>query len=262
MANKCIFSGSTENVNTSMKVKLEDGSTVEVWISDEFADDATPKTVREAYIKSKASYDSEYDELVKRAAAMGLVIAPKAEVAAAASANKKLTEVPPQVEARDTQRPWLSEAVKPQTTSNGTRIIDGSAADRPLNFKVADINGVGGGGAEYAITSGDKPSENLKAGETAEIKMIVGRGGVPTAVPVHRSGKTGTTTVDFKQDVDDRVIQTKFKEMSTKGNRNACYREGYDHEQIVRCTLCRGSGIMMGNRPCQKCGGSGQIDVA
>ena len=50
MPKQCVYCESSENLNTSLQVKLEDGSRVSVDICDEHAEEATIKSAREAYL--------------------------------------------------------------------------------------------------------------------------------------------------------------------------------------------------------------------
>jgi len=265
MEKRCVFSGDTNPsvLNTSMNIKLDDGQVVEVWVSDAHADSATPKLVKEAYLKTRDSNKKEIDELMARAAALGLHL-----MAPGATAPGVAAPAPAPVQSNPASR-VVSESMAPATPGN--RIIDGRAADaRSIAPRVEGVaSGLGasvsGAGHEYSIASKDKPSTDLKAGEKAEIGFIKGRLGADVAVPVRRVGKTGETLVAVVDTGGDPELQRRFKMLKEQGNNpngpHDFIRGGYQ-VRTISCGLCRGSGkVMGGKKVCPKCGGCGTVDV-
>ena len=249
----CVFSGSTENLNTSMKIKLEDGSTVEVWISDKFAEDASPKTAREAYLKSRSTINAQRKELEEMAAKLGLKIVDE---------SQRPAEPQPQM-IKQVQAPQI------QPSDPNSRIISGKAADRNLDVSVTtgDLGAysgqVGGVLPAYQISTQSKPSQDLKEGEVAEVGLVRGRGGADIAIPVRRIGKTGVTNIRVVETGGDRALQDRFKSMansSKNGDVKHYGREGYD-VQFRQCMMCNGTGVSM-KQQCPKCKGLGEIQIA
>lgn len=271
MDKQCIFSGSTDNLNTSMKVRLEDGSTVEVWISDEYAESATPAKVREAYLKSHQKRVDELKELQEKAKALGLVLVPEEKLAVVQPVAEPVVKpAPPPRAPVQAPKPaqTITEDIKPEV---GFKVVDGKVADSKgiapsVQGSVSALgSAVSGAGSEYSITSQEKPSQDLKAGEIAEIGFIKGRAGLDVAVPVRRVGKTGETRVTVVDTGGDRALQERFKRLKESGDSSNgphdFIRGGYQ-VRTASCGLCRGIGkIANGKKTCPKCGGSGIIDI-
>ncbi len=260
MEKRCIFSGSDQNLNTEMTVTLSDGEKVTVFISDAYADDATPKMIREAAEKQRAEKTSEIEELRKKAAELGLTLAPLDQSPAQPIPQ---APVPPQAPVVNTQ-PNPQVPTPPPTIDEG-KMIDGTEADKKVNLSIDNSAGAqygAAGGGEYDIRTEEKPSENLKEGEKAEIGYIKGRGGMQTAIPVRRVGKSGETTVKVVDTGGDRALQDRFKGMANDSENPNAHSFGKDGYQVrtITCTLCNGDGYTM-NRKCPKCDGAGMLDA-
>lgn len=255
----CVFSGSAENLNTSMTIKLDDGRQVEVWISDEYADQATPKAVKEAYLKKQASDGEQIRQLQEMAAKLGLKLVGAGEA----------PPEPARPAVVQAQQPKSAPVAPPKPAMDGNRVVSGAAADRELEFKVgyaadAAANLAGPTQRQYEITTKEKPKENLKDGEVAEIGLVKGRAGIDVAIPVRRQGKTGTTQVAVIDTGGDNNLQRRFKTMAeaSKGDAVNYGKEGYD-VKFAQCTACGGKGLALnGKSPCPKCKGAGEIQIS
>jgi hypothetical protein len=263
---QCVFNGSTENLNTCMKIRLDSGEMVDAWVSDEFADSATPSKVKQAAESLLKSAKNEVDELIAKAKALGLTILPAGVVSPKAPPPPELPG--PETEAILAQpvKPKLITEVKP--TTKGGRIIDGKTADAKrvdamVSGSVTAMGAnVSGGGSEYDISSVEKPTEDLKAGEIAEINTVKGRGGIDIAIPVRRVGKSGETRVTVVNTGGDAGLQQRFRDLATasQSDNPPDFIHGYA-VKTINCPLCRGSGKVMGDRECPKCQGVGVLDV-
>lgn len=260
---QCVFSGVTDNLNT-MTIKLDDNTKVEVYVSDDYLDSATPSAVKAAYIEFKEKQqqiDQERAALIAKAAELGLVLVDSSQdqkPQPPAQAQTQRHEAPPQVAP--------SSKYVPLNPSN--RVIDGRTADN----RVVGANAVGtvsalgesvaGAGSEYAITSMDKPSEDLKDGEVAEIGTVRGRLGADVAIPIRRVGKTGETKVRVIDTGGDLMLQRRFKEMAKQSDTEPPEygTKGY-RIRTVQCGLCRGNGVLPNKKSCPKCDGAGLIDI-
>lgn len=254
----CVYSGSTEDLNTSMKIRLEDGSIVEVWVSDLYADEATPKSAREAYLKQRDTEGEEIRKLQEAAAKLGLKLV-------------GVQDMPP--EPTQVIRPTAAPAAKPkgpqQTIAEGTRIVDGRTADKGVDLQVQYAqNGASSQAplpvSQYEVKTVEKPSEDLKAGERAEIGMVRGRGGLEVAIPVRRQGKTGTTNVTVIDTGGDAQLQKRFKSMANASESGMVNygKDGYD-VKFITCTACHGTcRDLSGKNPCPKCKGAGEIQMS
>ena len=262
----CIFSGSTEGLNTSMTIKLDGGRTVEVWISDEFADDATPKAVREAYLAKHPPEDSdEMKQFKALAAKLGITIPIPGQTIAEPPAS--LAPKAPKKAVQVIQESKISTPISQTPLMNPeNRIISGRAADgrdisSAIKVNIADSSAAEAGAprGQYAISTQSKPSIDLKEGEIAEIGQVPGRGGVPVAIPIRRVGKAGTTNIRVVDSGGDPAQMRRFKDMAkaSMSDSGVNYgKNGYD-SRTVRCPLC----ATKPNPNCKKCGGLGEIDI-
>lgn len=262
----CIFSGSTEGLNTSMSLKLDGGETVVVWISDEFVDNATPKIVKDAYLAKHPPAESEDMKQFRILAAKLNIQIP--------TPGQSIPEPPrsliiPTTTAVVPQRtikapPVITESSPILDPSN--KLVTGRAADgRDISSRVKIIMGdsgaaqAGGLAGQYSVTSQSKSTVDLKEGEVAEIGQVTGRCGLTLSIPVRRTGKTGVTNVRVVDSGGDNSLQRRFKDMATasKSEQGVVYgRDGYE-TRTVKCPLC----AMRANPVCKKCNGLGMIDI-
>lgn len=259
----CIFSGSTESLNTSMTVQLDNGSTVQVWISDEYADDATPRKVREAYL-AKANRISE---LISEAKALGMdltslndsgdvPVRPEADQNIAARQSNVQQETNHQNDEMTNTHEQLNKS-----SSGSERMISGRDADKALELRNVQSGSTGVSvGHEYSISSADDPDGDLKEGEQAEVDIIEGRGGISVAIPVRRQGKMGETNIKIVKGYNNNRLQQDFKKMANPEDNPTSFKDGYV-VRFVECGLCKGVGQIRGDKQCPKCSGSGEIQV-
>jgi DnaJ-class molecular chaperone len=104
----------------------------------------------------------------------------------------------------------------------------------------------------------DKPSEDLRSGDTAEIGTFRGRDGVAIAIPAKRTGKTGVTKITIQNNMTDQTLQRRFKQQAQAAERGHHYSEKYD-VNWSECGVCLGSGER-GGKDCPKCKGQGEIE--
>ena len=255
----CVFSGSSDNLNTSMRIKLDDGSVVEVWVSDEYADDATPKLVKAAYIKRFNDREEARKKLEEMAAQFGFKVVDQSQL------PPPPASIPSIKRATASQTQSLNKPANDDQT-NGRRVVSGRVADtRNLNVNVVTENNEASryisNSAEYEIKSSDTPSTDLKDGEVVEIDHVAGRNGTNIAIPVVRTGKTGRTQVKIIDNGGDNALQRRFKSMAQASAQDSVSyaREGYD-VNFRQCGMCLGNGTTNG-QTCPKCGGLGEIQT-
>jgi hypothetical protein len=272
-----------------MNIRLEDGQVVEVWISDQYADDATPRAVREAYQKrqqQEMQSSEKWLQLQKLAKELGLELPMPGQAPASPAPIANPTPAAPVAQALPKRNTFNSKPILESNDPN-VRVVDGRTADT----KMAQVNinntapsqlGVGGLSNQYAIrsicmacngtgeTRGGQPcprcegtggdnAKDLKDGEVASIERVKGRNGLEIAIPTKRVGKMGTTTVRVVDNGGDRNLQDRFKSMAhaSMGGQAPDFRNGYD-ARFVQCGMCHGKGITMG-QTCPKCGGAGEF---
>ena len=264
MANqkRCVFSGSVDNLNTSMNVKLSNGEKMEVWISDDFADIATPTKVREAAENQQTTRNDQILELMKKAEELGLTIS---DNTAPASASNLVDLTPVPIPTRALAAKSADAASADWEPSPGNILIDGKEADeKRSSFAVSGTasalgEAVSGSGNEYSIDSKEEPTEDLREGEKAEIGRVKGRLGMDVAIPVKRRGKTGETRVSIVDTGGDNALQKRFKDMAKLSEGPEGAPAGYQ-VRTVQCSLCNGDGTTMG-KECPKCKGCGLLDI-
>jgi hypothetical protein len=259
MATKeCVFDGSTTELNTVMNIKLDSGKEVEVYVCDGCADTATLRSIKQAYVEGHAeeiAKDKEIQAFMDQAKKLGLeVVDPRAP--------KPVAPTP-----APTESP--AEKEKSVAVRKGSVVVDSKEADRStIAPKIigtsghSPYGGVGSGtGQEYNISSGDKPSEDLRDGEVAEVAIVEGRLGSPVKIPVSRTGKMGTTKINIRNNMTDQQLQSRFKNLAKESidGHVTAYKDGYD-VKFALCTLCHGDGAVRGQE-CPKCGGVGEIQV-
>ena len=267
---QCIFSGSTDNLNTSMVITLDSGDKVEVWVSDEYADSATPSKIKQAAVAFLDPKRREILELLARAKELGLDLSALMPKPAPAPSAPCVPLAPAPTPA-PAPKPQPRKEVELISSNPKNRIIDGAAADsRSLSAAVSGgVSALGesvsGSGREYTIKSEkDKPSQNLKEGERAEIGRVMGRGGMEIAIPVRRVGKTGETRVAVVDTGGDPALQKRFKQLKAQGdspNGPPDFIRGGYQVKTVQCGVCRGLGSLPNGKSCPKCGGIGAFDL-
>ena len=265
MEARCIFSGSTENLNTSMTVTLEDGKKVEVWISDDYVDQATPVAVKKAVTERDSERNAELAELQRKAAELGLSLVPEGHQAPPVQTTTPSPQAKPDATPA-TEEVLPATVLEDHVPTMGAQVVDGRTADKKLSVSTAMGNvpsGVSGAKSEYDIKTESEPSVDLREGEIAEIAKVKGRNGMETAIPVRRVGKTGETVVRVVDTGGDTGLQQRFKDMANDSIRDDSShnfgRQGYQ-VRTISCTLCQGSGKAMG-KDCPKCDGAGAIDI-
>lgn len=198
-----------------------------------------------------------------KAAEFGLVLQDINELAKSSETkSESKPESEPEPEPNVKSQPSMSESTF--TPTDGARLIDGVTADtKHVSARVSgSVPGVSGLGTEYDITSSDKPSEDLKEGEKAEVSRVRGREGMEVAIPTRRIGKTGETRISVVDTGGDNALQRRFKELAKQSEDNPpdFIRQGY-MTRTVRCSLCSGKGVMVNNKKCAKCNGMGSYDI-
>jgi hypothetical protein len=237
----------------------------EAWVSDEYAETATVKSVRAEYIrKFSATVEAERkerEELMRRAKALGLVLVDPATEPAPAQSQ------PRSIAAQSTRQPSNSQPINEEAQApkveDGKRIVRGRAIDKSVNVNVKSAIPSGpfqveGNGTQYIISGSDKPSEDLVADDEAEIGTVRGRDGMKIAIPLKRTGKTGTTKINIVNNMTDQQLQTRFKQQSRASEHGHAYHERYD-VTWSECNVCLGTGERNG-KDCPKCKGLGEIE--
>lgn len=262
----CVFSGSVENLNTSMKIKLDDGTVAEAWISDAYAEEATVKSVKEAYLKQKSARDAELEKFLEQAKRLGIQVAIPGDTKQLAVAQDPPKPPPPKQAAVD--RELAGDGVVPavqldQRAGRAVTSVGGSAQTAAGNVAVASYQSI----PIKATSKTDEDKEIVKRVEQArasgQARMVTveGRGGQPMLIPGVRKDGTGTTRIRIAQTMNDTVLQRRFKDFGADSIRDETpgFVNGYQ-AHLQDCPICRGDGTAMNAGvmiTCPKCKGSG-----
>jgi len=258
--NVCVICGSSDNLNTSMTIKVDDED-VTVKICDTDAETATPKMVMKSYLGKK----SEIEEILAKARALGLQVdLPDSTSKIAIVADNRPKPVPPAAASAAPASPGkLDSAIAASVAGSRdegvlpTSVVD-SVAQRVRGASGGEVNAESY--AAYTQGAGqDKLDPTLLEGR---VKMGVGegRGGQVIAVPAVRVDGTGTTTVRVRKDIDDAAIQRRFKQMANPDSGGHSFLDGYN---VHNCPICKGEGVAKQRGVldvCPKCKGTGLLN--
>jgi hypothetical protein len=236
LTNKCLVCNSTENLNTTMKIKVQDHE-VEIALCDTH-EETSPKHARELV----ASKISEFEELKKRMQEFGVSVG---EQETPKPAPKPLLQAPkPQI----IKRPPVT-AQKPLIVETTT---DDSLAGEPIKQEQS-INTA----AEITNTiKKQDPTKEVKIPKVVEAEsQTIQRGGgqisIPKKIKTDDGGVTDITIVETTN--EDLQRRTKQLDVSINPDGHS-FRKGYNMKE---CLLCRSAGKLKNGQTCPKCKGSG-----
>lgn len=245
--NQCVFCDSATNLNTQMTITM-DGISIDVKICDNHAEEATVKSVKEAYsIKKK-----KIDEVIAQARALGLNISETGGLIVASS---------PASQSQPTPTVKVDEI-----DVNSPDVIPTSKLKNVVQTTGGDVGGLAiAGHSSFDVSSlSEKLPDSVLQGH-AEMALVEGRQGQPLAIPKTRIDGTGTTRITIQKS-DDANLQSRFKKMasdSMNGNTPDFANAGYNNTTKT-CPICRGQSTIKQNKKnilCPKCNGSGIISI-
>ena len=248
--NNCVFCGTNENLNTSMTVALDDNTKVTVMVCDAHAEDATVKTVREAYLIKK----TEIDKIIEMAKAYGLNVSE--------SNTLTILSKPAQHQEPIKQKPQrLEEAI-----SVDDDMIPADAYDNARNN--IKVSASGEAAAYRGSNNGISKSQlSEKIDTTGKVKLasVEGRSGMNIIIPTKRVDSTGTTRISISKRENDTTLQNRFKNMADKSKNDQMpdFRNGYE-DTLRTCPMCNGRCFVISKgteSACSKCNGSGSIVI-
>lgn len=227
-----------------MTISVDGVSTV-VNICDLHAEEATIKSVKEAYSAKK----KKIDDVIAQAKALGLNVSEAGGLLVAVKEPKP--PAPMVTDELDINSPEVIPTSKLKgfvTTAGGE--VGGQAIAGHSSFDVNSLRD-------------QLPAEVLQG--HAEMTLVEGRSGQPLAIPKTRVDGTGTTRITIQKS-DDATLQSRFKKMATdsmNGNVPNFAQAGYQNTTKT-CPICRGQSTVKQNKKnitCPKCNGSGIISV-
>ncbi len=253
---QCIFCGADKSLNTSMDIKIDDDSpAVKVMICDVHAEEATIKSVKEAYLVKQR----QIEEVLAQAKALGLNVGETATGITTIHAAAKPPPLP--VDRRPTPAIEYDES-DPNVVP--TSLVDGKAGIR----SVGGATDLGTVESHTSHTTTDLKSALPEGTRDGRVRMglVEGRGGQPMAIQRRRTDGTGTTRINVIQTESDASLQKRFKEMAKASEESGVtFSKGYAQPGGVRdCPICRGECVVMQEgveQECPKCDGTGIITV-
>lgn len=276
---QCVFCEATTNLNTQIGIKLDDGRKVTCDICDTHADDATPKTVKAAYLEKQGKADA----LIAQLKAMGYDVAKMEESKSGSGLVIPVMAPKPAPAARSGPPDVIPEEDLSGDDVVDTTILDSKSgkgmvsAGGAANYAGGSVSVAGHASLDAASIAANNLPQDQRATlhqarkGKAKLTVVEGRAGQPLIIPEKRVDGFGTTRLKITKKEDDGKLQGRFKKMakdSVENDRVPNFaREGYQNTQ-TDCPICRGSCVIVqpvrGVRQevsCPKCNGSGVIST-
>lgn len=282
LSQRCIFSGSTENLNTVMEITLNDEK-FKVAISSEYEDEASLSAIKkqipkrlDELDKKKKEMEAKLEEFKMIAAELGFELTPKGQSSSGLiiAENKTRSANPPDPNAlRDAPTAKIGDStfkVQRNTRAEGKEAgLSAEEAEAALDAAKRRSAGVQG---STGATSGEaarftkhhlpesvaiRTREGVKEVSKPEIyakkmQTVRGREGIPTAIPLNLSGSDGETTIQIVNTGGNRTIQERTKQLNVMREMGNLA----DYSQV--CKPCQGTG-QHARKLCRNCGGAGFI---
>lgn len=263
---QCVFCEATTNLNTQMTVALEDGTKVTAHICDIHAEDATPKTVRLAYIDKQKKAEA----LIAQLKALGYAVTGLEQSKSGLVVPTMEKPKPAARAAPPTEAPATGDNLEGDDVVS-TELLDGKSSKGMVSS--SQVGNMGGqqiqvaGHASHDLSSVARglPPEARKG--KAKLTVTEGREGQTLVIPEKRVDGMGTTRIKITKKENDGTLQARFKKMAKDTvDNDKCpnfARSGYQNTQSV-CPICRGDCVIKqaGKEvSCPKCNGSGVVSV-
>ena len=232
-----------------------DNNKVNVFICDDHAENASIRTVKEAYVTRQ----SQIAALMQQMRDLGMDVS--VNTSELAIVQNKPTNTNP---VRKQSNNILEQPINPDDDMIPTEVFD-NKIKRPI-VSVGGTTGMGDIKSHSSIDPRDltdKLDPALTAGKVS-IGIVECRG-QQMAFQQKRVDGTGVTIVNINQQVDDKVLQDRFKSMAraSMDDKATDFRSGYPTNSI-QCPMCRGKGEIRNGKNmivCPKCKGLCEIIV-
>jgi transcription elongation factor Elf1 len=235
LTNKCLVCNSTENLNTTIKIKVQEQE-VEVALCG-MHEETSPKHARELI----ATKLIEFDELKKKMQEFGVSVGEQ---------EAKPTSRPLQAPKPQIKRPVAAQ--KPliiETTTDDSFVGESVRQEQSINTVAEITNTI------TNIKKKDSTKEvRIPRVIEAESQMIQ-RGGGAISIPKKIRTDDGGVTDIIIVETSDEDLQKRAKQMDPNTNPRAhSFKDGYN---VKECPLCRSAGKLKNGQTCPKCKGSG-----
>lgn len=256
LSQRCIFNGSSENLNTFMEITM-DGEKYKVAISQEFEDEASPGAIKKlipdrvaAMEAAKAEMMSKLEEFKAMAAELGFDLIKKG---ASPSLPKQEAVAQPVPQKNTRKQLSREEAIAAHEAAK--------RAEKPIKI-THSASGISAGASPHTIPQQVevKTSEGTKIVSKPQTinetqQLVKGPGGVPIPIPKNIKGTDGETTITVVEDVNDRIIQMRGRQL------HQMREQGDESYYSKNCRQCDGAGMIQNRRgetkQCKTCGGYG-----
>ena len=275
LSQRCIFSGSSDNLNTIMEITL-DGEKYKVSVSDEHEDEASLGAIKKliperiaAKEAAKAEMLSKLDQFKELAAELGFDLVKRGEKPTPPPPDPNALADKPTVKVGESTFK-LQKNTRQNTQSEGLSRDEAvaalEAAKREAQRAETHARPTSGEAANYAshqipeqvkvqtsrgVEVFDKPIQTSK-----QMQTVAGAAGIPTTIPRNIQGSDGETTITVVNTGGDKTIQMRGRQLHPlRMNDEGSFYSG-------ECRPCRGAGIIntrKGQKQCKSCGGVGII---
>jgi hypothetical protein len=250
LKNKCLVCSTTEKLNTTMKVKVDEVEH-EIAVCDEHAEDMTMKIAKEL-IKKKIE---EYENFKKMASEFGVEIKEqKSGVLVASRPDQPAPTMPADVAVK--LPPGSSGPPQP-----GQRVIK-AIPKHNINIS-GSLPGINPSSMAQTVAETARARGRIKGDvtvpviEEVELQTVPGRQGLPMTLQKKVTDSSGTTEVRIVETSNEELTKRSkvLENQARQGDPNAhLFIRGYD---LKDCNLCRGSGKTTNGQVCPKCKGKG-----
>lgn len=263
MTRQCVVCESTNNLNTEMTIKLDDGSRVQVDLCD-LHEDLNARQAKEAFLARQEKINALLENL--KALGVNLNIGPAVQTQSGLIVPMPQPTAPTPAPAQVPQAPRQpSQSITvEELASEDDMIVDTSLVDGRVIKSVGGSTEFGTVASHSSVTTAglkDRLPEEVLQGKVA-LSIVEGRSGVPIQIPTKRVDGTGVMTVRV-QKTTDAELQDRFKKLGNESRQDggADFRNGYEVRETM-CPVCRGACKVKNAGKlidCPKCGGDGFI---
>lgn len=288
LSQNCIFSGTTDNLNTTMVVKV-DGKEYKVAISDEYEDEAIPSKIKKLVVERANERESKLEQLQRLAEELGyslnsqdlqgqgLVIPQKQDAETESKPESpKSKSLKKQVSKQNHEdlpkmgKYRVQKAPQKEQANDGLTPEEAEAALEAAKRQAAS-------GEVPSPTSREAPQyRSINIPKEIEVKddqgnvvraarpqnvaqkrqVVKGRAGIPISIPKDVVSNNGSdiieTTIQVVNTGGDPALQRRFKSLNEMQERGAL------RDYVTSCRSCRGLGYLGRNKKsCKYCEGTG-----
>lgn len=258
MAKKCLFSKSTENLNTSVTVECSLGPITVVICDEELhrpisdVSEGVVKLITQAEELAE-TFGFDLEEAIAKGGMMTIggpqkvTPAPTAPVASFSPGTMRMQEIPQRVPEVEEIEGEASEELSEDTEASMTQTVAVEAQPTPPAQPIQE-----------AVAA---PGEKIKVN-----KRVQSPNGRQFDLPERTVDENGETFISIDTE-SEKNFNDQWERMQREGKNqgaaNTSYKDGYS-VQFMPCKLCTKNGTPTGKvsgKPCPKCKGAGEIKV-